>query len=364
MMQFLSHVFAIGSAQGMVLAMALLRKRINVRSNRVLALWMVLLALDLSMRVIHYHNPQTPLLPLYVLIQFFPFLHGSFFYLYVRTLTQDLPFKWTDLIHLAGFIYMAGVNITWIINPWENGPGFFGLFELTLYVYSISYVVAGLVTIKRYRHILEEQCSNTDGITLLWVDVMAYFQVLIWFIAVTQWLVPIQGYNVGIIYLAVACWISVMGYLALAQQKVAGVEPIRSPQSPNRITEDQRFPEVIDKLEELMHEQQLFLEPSLTIGQLAQKSGYPVYLVSLAINHTYQLSFREYINQLRIDVALDMLRQPGEKRNILDVAYASGFTSKSTFNSAFKKLQNMTPSEFRSKQEIYGAVVGPNAGDK
>ncbi len=351
MMQFLSHVFAIGSAQGLVLAVALLRKRINVRSNRVLALWMVLLVLDLSMRVIQYHNPQTPLLPLYTLIQFFPFLHGSFFYLYVRTLTQDQAFKWTDLIHLAGFIYMAGANINWIINPWENGPSYFGLFELTLYVYSISYVVAGLVTIKRYRHILEEQCSNTDGIALLWIDVMAYFQVLIWFIAVTQWLVPIQGYNVGIIYLAVACWISVMGYLALSQQKVLGVEPIKPPQLSKQAVGDERFPEVINRLKELMHEQQLFLEPSLTIGQLAKKSGYPVYLVSLAINQTYQLSFREYINQLRIDVAQDMLSDATEKRNILDVAYACGFTSKSTFNSAFKKIMHMTPSEFRSKQE-------------
>ncbi len=89
MMQFLSHVFAIGAAQGLVLAIALLRKRINVRSNRVLALWMVLLVLDLSMRVIHYHNPLTPLLSWYTLVQFFPFLHGSFFYLYVRTLSRD-----------------------------------------------------------------------------------------------------------------------------------------------------------------------------------------------------------------------------------------------------------------------------------
>ena len=314
--------------------------------------------LDLSMRVVHYHNDNTPLLPLYVLVQFFPFLHGSFFYLYVRNITRDQAIRWSDLIHLAGFMYMAGMNIPWILDPWHNGPSGFDYFELTLYTYSVSYVVAGLVTIKRYRHILAEQHSNTEGVNLLWVDVMAYFQVLIWFIAVTQSLVPIQGYDVSIIYLAVATYISVMGYLALSQPTVKGVQPIEKPQSSSTELADDRYPEVQAKLDQLMHTEQLYLEPSLTIHQLAKKSGYPVYLVSLVINQTQEQSFREYINELRIKHAQQLLTESATKQTILDVAYAAGFTSKSTFNSTFKKLLDMTPSEFKSKHKRQKAVGG------
>ena len=83
------------------------------------------------------------------------------------------------------------------------------------------------------------------------------------------------------------------------------------------------------------------------MGQLAKKSGYPEYLVSLVINQVHQQTFREYINQLRIQAAVAMLQDMDNTSTILDIAYASGFTSKSTFNTAFKRLQDQTPSQFR-----------------
>ena len=341
-----TYIYAIGAAQGLILAIALWAKKVNLRSNRVLAVWMLCLVFDLVIKTIYLNNPSTRLLPAYTLANFFPFLYGSFFYLYVRTITLKKPVLWTDLVHFSGFILMLGVNLHWVFNPWENVPRGWVSFDLTLYLYSVSYVVAGLVSIKKYRRTLYEQQSNTDGVALLWVDVMAYFQVLIWFIAVSQWLIPIQSYNVWVIYAAVAIYMTVMGYLALIQTNVQPLQPIETPKN----TDDVRFPEVTAKLQQLMADQQLYLDPTLNIGQLAKKSGYPEYLVSLVINQVHQQTFREYINQLRVNAAATLLQDPQNTNTILDIAYACGFTSKSTFNTAFKRFQDQTPSQFRQSR--------------
>ncbi len=355
-MNYLTYIYIIGAAQGVILALALLLKKVNVRSNRVLAVWLLCLAFDITVKVLYSKDQITALLPAYTLVKFFPFLYGSFYYLYIRSIAVKQPLRWGDVIHFSGFLIMAGINWRWIVNPWVHGATGFAHFDLLLYLYSVTYVLAGLLTIRRYRRTLEQQQSNTDGISLLWIDVMAYFQVLIWFIAVSQWLLPIPGYNVSIIYMAVAIWMTVMGYLALMQQNIKPLKVITAPTE----VEDGRFPDVDAKLQQLMQQQRLYLEPSLSIAQLAKKSGYPEYLVSLVINQVYQQTFREYINQLRIKAAASMLQDPANQQSILDIAYACGFTSKSTFNSAFKRILNMTPSQFKSELPSSGSAVdGP-----
>lgn len=342
-----AYLYAIGAAQGLILTIALWIRPVNVRSNRVLVIWMLVLIFDLIIKSIYFNNNQTPLLPIYTLAHFLPFLYGSFFYLYVRTIAVKKPLNWRDSVHFLGFVFMVGVNLHWITNPWENYPRPWISFDLALYLYSVSYVVAGLVTIRKYRKTLEQQQSNIDGIALIWIDVMAYSQVVIWLIAVSQWLIPIENYNVWVIYSAVAIYIIVMGYMALIQPTVQPLQKIEAPKE----VDDSRFPEVSTKLNQLMNDQQLFLEPTLNIGQLSKKAGYPEYLISQVINQVHQQTFREYINQLRIGAAEAMLSDEQNNSTILDIAYASGFTSKSTFNSAFKRLNHQTPSQFRTAKQ-------------
>jgi AraC-like DNA-binding protein len=59
-------------------------------------------------------------------------------------------------------------------------------------------------------------------------------------------------------------------------------------------------------------------------------------------------NFHDFINHYRIEFAAKMLREDKEK-SILDITYDSGFNSKSSFNSEFKKNIYMTPSQYRKK---------------
>ena len=346
-MDLLTYIYTIGAAQGVILAIALFRKKANLSSNRVLAVWLLILAFDLLARSLYLQNQNTRFLPAFIIAVFLPFLHGSFFYVYARTLIRKQALRWRDLIHAIGFIVMAGLNIPWIINPWEHGPRAFGYFEFSLFTYSVLYVIAGLVIIYRYRQALAQQLSNTDGIDLLWLNIMAYSQIVIWMIGVTQWLLSIQGYNQWDIYIAVSVWMILMGYLALSQQPIKQIKSLPSSSHEN----DERFPQVQTRLEQLMSEHQLYLQPALNIAQLAKASGYPEYLISQVINRVYQMPFREYINQLRVLTAQKILSSTDDKRSILDIAYDCGFTSKSTFNSAFKRILNETPSAYRNRAQ-------------
>jgi AraC-like DNA-binding protein len=345
-MQFWSFIYVIGAAQGLVLVLALLRKQANLSSNRILAVWISLLVLDLAIKALYLNDPHTPLLPLYTLLHFFPYFYGSWFYLYTRSLIRKQALKLTDVVHFIGFLVMAGINHSWISNPWENGPTWYFLYEPTMYLYSISYVLAGLWVVNQYRRDLLQQESKTEGIDLHWLLLMAVGNVIIWLVAISQWLLPIEGYNHWVIFAVITVWITLLGYLGLTQQPITPMRQIKPEPVPKN--DDPRFPEVDNKLSQLMKQQKLFLKPDLNIGQLAKTSGYPEYLISLVINHHYHSNFRDYINGLRVSEARALLRDTRD--NILDVAYQCGFVSKSTFNTAFKHHTGLTPSAFRQQQ--------------
>jgi AraC-like DNA-binding protein len=60
-------------------------------------------------------------------------------------------------------------------------------------------------------------------------------------------------------------------------------------------------------------------------------------------------SYYDFINQYRIEEFKNRLADPeSERYNLLSIAFDSGFQSKGTFNSIFKKFTGMTPSEYKA----------------
>jgi AraC-like DNA-binding protein len=60
------------------------------------------------------------------------------------------------------------------------------------------------------------------------------------------------------------------------------------------------------------------------------------------------MNFFSFINGYRIEEAKRMFNSPKyNDKNIIEIAYLSGFTSKSHFNLSFKKATGLTPKEFR-----------------
>jgi AraC-like DNA-binding protein len=71
--------------------------------------------------------------------------------------------------------------------------------------------------------------------------------------------------------------------------------------------------------------------------------------LSEVINSRLNLSYYDFINSHRVEEFKNRIADPeNEKYNMLSIAFDSGFKSKGTFNSIFKKLTGMTPSEYKS----------------
>lgn len=376
-LSFWVFVYIAAAVQAALLALALWRRPANREANRLLAVWVALAGIDLAVKAGYWHTLAPEWFRAYRFVALFPFLYGSLFFLYGRALTRGLGFRRRDLRHLLGFaamllatspVLLAGtarlqaLSARWIAG--ERSVGHW--FDLALFVYSLSYVAAALVQVHRYRRRLRERRSDADRLSLRWIDAMAACQVAIWCIAVVQALVYLPILNYGLLFGALAGWICVVGWFSLGQPPVA-VEPAAAPAGEEAVApaaaaepDDARYDAVQARLAALMDgAAPLYLEPALTIAQVAKRSGYPEYLVSAVINRRFGGTFWDYINRLRVEAARACLADAADTRSILDIAYACGFTSKSTFNAAFKRQLGETPSGYRkAARPLTGAAGG------
>ncbi len=135
---------------------------------------------------------------------------------------------------------------------------------------------------------------------------------------------------------------------------------LRANDDSSTAVDDPRADAVAARLTQLMQGDALYREPTLTIARLARRTGYPEYLVSAVINRRFGCPFWDYVNGYRVAAARGCLLNPNDARTALEIAYACGFTSKSTFNAAFKRLTAETPSACRARAS--SAAADASAG--
>jgi AraC-like DNA-binding protein len=92
----------------------------------------------------------------------------------------------------------------------------------------------------------------------------------------------------------------------------------------------------------------------LSLRSLSDHTNISTNYISQVINQKTDSHFFDYINRFRIDAAKEQLAMKDEKTTVLDIAYNVGFNSKSTFNTAFKRHTDLTPTEYR---KLYNLAV-------
>lgn len=159
-------------------------------------------------------------------------------------------------------------------------------------------------------------------------------------------------------YLLVAEFVFHLLYLAI-NPKLLDVqilaENLRGTDKPEVVLTDEegeRLQQLAAKVEDYFKTTEVFLNSQLTAELLGSLTGHPHRMIGQAIKHAHGISFRDYLNNYRISYIEEKLSDPTylAKSSIETIAEASGFGSRQSFYTAFKKAKGCTPKEYFSSR--------------
>ncbi|MCK5311524.1 MAG: AAA family ATPase [Desulfobacteraceae bacterium] len=107
--------------------------------------------------------------------------------------------------------------------------------------------------------------------------------------------------------------------------------------------------EYCEKLQQYMMATKRYKKMDLSLKTLSMDIQIPQRTITDATNKCLGQNFHSFVNSYRIEEVKQMLKNPeNSKQPILDIAFAAGFSSKSSFNDIFKKNVGTTPTKFRA----------------
>lgn len=106
--------------------------------------------------------------------------------------------------------------------------------------------------------------------------------------------------------------------------------------------------EIMQKVDDFLQEKQLYRNPSLSLKELSSSFGVNERHLSQVINDVKGKNFFDYVNGFRVEHAkLVLAKNTDGQRSMFDIFWESGFNSKKTFNTTFKKVTGVTPTEYQ-----------------
>jgi AraC-like DNA-binding protein len=115
----------------------------------------------------------------------------------------------------------------------------------------------------------------------------------------------------------------------------------------DRVTPSDADHALIQTLNGIMKDKELFRDSNLTLARVAKRLSVPSRDLSGAINRVTAENFSRFINGYRIAYAKGALLETDLP--VTEVMFEAGFLSKSSFNSEFRRVTGLTPSQFRTQ---------------
>jgi len=371
------------AVQGLFLAYLLFNRKTHRKESQVLGALMVVMSVAILGAVLgisgyyriypHFVRVGDPLVLLF----------GPLLFFYIELLTRGrlpgfyqlhlIPFA-VYLISLIPFYALSGEEKIAFVDRFflSEGQNLTAIgIQITRRTHLLVYVILCLVRLTRYETMIRDHFSNLEKISLgrsrfilnLFVVLSAVGAVLFglsfWIPMNFVLLNNLSSLFIGLVIYALA-WVTWnhpplpnAGPPAVTSEghpaaEHYGKEPIRA-----RLTlSDRQFSDLSVRIETLLNRDKLFFDPELNLEGLSEKLNSQPYQTSELISRLYRESFFDLINRHRVEEVKKRLIAPEfSAYSILGIAMDCGFSSKSAFNSAFRKFAGCTPSEFREKNK-------------
>lgn len=137
-------------------------------------------------------------------------------------------------------------------------------------------------------------------------------------------------------------------FAELYQTSQIKIQPYKKEQI--EVFPDEKLKEESNKLNKYMEEEEPFLNPKLSLRDLAQHMETHPNQLSLVLNSSFHKNFNSFVNDYRISYFKKLIKDESARNySLIGLAYESGFNSKTVFNTYFKKVEGITPKEYLKK---------------
>ncbi len=296
-----------------------------------------------------------------------PLLYGPILYFYFKYSEQKFKIKLKSLVHLLPFILYIIYRLEFYFLPGEEK--FFlleksldiskavtrsipissfiirGLFitHLTFYIFKCKSILDSIRKVKSSDH------QNEFGFPFQIKIFRGFVLYTIFFIVYSVILLSGLGFYNLPCYLTkclMAFSLYYIGYIFIIHDGFN--EPLRHvikyKNSP--LSQDVKD-DIWKEVNSYLIDRDMYRSSNLRLSEISQDLGYPVHYISQIINEKSEDNFSAYVNYLRIEYAKNILSTKKDVK-ISDLIIDSGFNSKSSFYTEFKKYTGLTPLEFKN----------------
>lgn len=293
-------------------------------------------------------------------------------YFYIKSYVQkDFRFIKRDVLHFIPVLLFLIYRISVFIydsmqlgfNDTQNGVfmqsdlyyKFDVIYIVVTTIQMLVYLVLSLYIYYRYRKALVEQYSNTYNSELRWLRNFLFAYSFLFVYNFIQTITDEFIFNLGwtgrwwyqFFSVLIVIYVGVKGYFTDMETLKEVDQTIINNSKKTVIAKFDKNDE-LEKMQQIVTSKKIYLDPNLSLRQLARESRISPSLASDLINRGLGQNFNDYINRYRVESVIQHLQDDSYQHlSILAIALDNGFNSKATFNRVFKKITGKSPSEYR-----------------
>ncbi len=315
----------------------------NRKANVFLGLFLWSLGVEIFHALMHNFSEEQFLMP-HTSLFTLPFL-----LLYVNETINNANKKRLLFLFIPGLI----VNAIFLLKP-EVEVVFF--FE---YLFNIGVLFFILRLLKHHKENVTNYYSDLEHKTLSWIKTIIFIFLGFHVLWIIEDFIGLQNEDYAdylaqisaILTFFMVYWI---GYNGFSQPEIFRQKQFFAPEktktTPDRVTEvSEESKEEFKVLRARIDAEKLFSNPDLNLQSLAEVFHVKEKRLSKLINQHSGTNFYQFINRFRVNEFKKLMQSPkAAQLSILGLAQEAGFSSKSTFYSAFKTLEGMTPKQYES----------------